>query len=103
MLFPLHDNCLKILQRAIAWRVGLTPEPGPPLPSLVSVYKALCAQYARNVAESSRLAKETGFYGSSDYMDYGLESEHKYYGAREFWASEGWMPTRLNEVYLLLT
>ncbi|KAH7145442.1 hypothetical protein B0J13DRAFT_622189 [Dactylonectria estremocensis] len=99
VLFPLHENCLIILQRAIAWRIGLTPEPGPPVPSLVRAYKALCAQYARNVAEKARLSKKTGFYGSSDYMDYGLEFEHDYEGAREFWASEGWTATRGNEWY----
>ncbi|KAH7165228.1 hypothetical protein EDB81DRAFT_678918 [Dactylonectria macrodidyma] len=97
VLFPLHENCLTILQRAISWHASFIPEPGPPLPSLVRVYKALCAQYARNVAEKARLSKKTGFYGSSDYMDYGLEFEHDYEGAREFWASEGWTPTVDNE------
>ncbi|RSL61891.1 hypothetical protein CEP54_006025 [Fusarium duplospermum] len=32
-------------------------------------------------------------------MEYGLEFGHGYYGARDFWASEGWEPTKANEWY----
>ncbi|RMJ10590.1 hypothetical protein CDV36_009803 [Fusarium kuroshium] len=98
ILFPLHDGCLTILEHVLTWRARLSPEGGSP-PSLMDVYKALCAQFACNVQEKRRIAKESGFYGSTDYMEYGLEFDHGYYGAREFWASEGWEPTKTNEWY----
>lgn len=99
VLFPLHDACLTIVQHVLTWRARLSPEGGSP-PSLGDVYKALCAQFAFNVQEKRIVAKERGFYGSTDYMEYGLEFDHGYYGAREFWASEGWEPTKANEVCL---
>ncbi|KAL5610703.1 hypothetical protein FOBRF1_006820 [Fusarium oxysporum] len=99
VLLPLHESCLSILRHALASRDELTPKPHGSLPSLASVYKALCAQFARNVAESRMIAKATGFYGTGDYMNYGMEFDHDYYGAREFWAFEGWMQTRANEWY----
>ncbi|KAH7237868.1 hypothetical protein B0J15DRAFT_538423 [Fusarium solani] len=99
VLLPLHENCLSILRRALEWRDELAPEPHEPFPSLVGVYKALCAQFARNRAESRRIAEATGFYGTGDYMNYGMEFDHDYCGAREFWAFEGWMQTRANEWY----
>ncbi|KAJ3520408.1 hypothetical protein NM208_g13719 [Fusarium decemcellulare] len=98
VLFPLHENCLSILQHALAWRGELCPETES-TPSLVTVYKNLCAEFARNVAEKRRITKETIFSGSTDYMDYGLEFDHEYFGAREFWLSEGWEPTKANEWY----
>ncbi|KAF4989932.1 hypothetical protein FDECE_14546 [Fusarium decemcellulare] len=98
VLFPLHENCLSILQHVLAWRAALCPETKS-TPSLVTVYKNLCTQFVRNVAEKRRIAKETGFSGSTDYMDYGLEFDHAYFGARGFWLSEGWEPTKANEWY----
>ncbi|KAL2690071.1 hypothetical protein Neosp_004139 [[Neocosmospora] mangrovei] len=47
--------------------------------------------------EKRRIAKESVFRGSTDYMEYGLEFNHGYYGARKFWASEGWETTKSNE------
>lgn len=99
ILFSLHDACLTILQHVLTWRARLSPEDGSP-PSLSNVYKALCAQFVVNTQEKMIIAKESGFYGSTDYMEYGLEFGHDYYGAREFWASEGWGPTKANEVCL---
>ncbi|RSM18171.1 hypothetical protein CDV31_002896 [Fusarium ambrosium] len=98
VLFPLHDGCLTILQHVLAWHARLAPEGASP-PTLTSVYEALCAQFACNVQEKRRIAKDSGFYGSTDYMEYGLEFDHGYYGAREFWASEGWEPIKTNEWY----
>ncbi|RSL85289.1 hypothetical protein CEP51_003386 [Fusarium floridanum] len=98
ILFPLHDGCLTILQHVLTWRARLSPEGGSP-PGLTSAYKALCSQFACNVQEKRRMAKESGFYGSTDYMEYGLEFDHGYYGARKFWVSEGWEPTKTNEWY----
>ncbi|WAO86393.1 F-box domain-containing protein [Fusarium falciforme] len=98
VLFPLHDACLTIVQHVLTWCARFSPEGGSP-PSLSDVYKALCAQFAFNVQEKKIIAKERGFYGSTDYMEYGLEFGHGYYGAREFWASEGWEPTKANEWY----
>ncbi|KAF4458779.1 f-box domain cyclin [Fusarium albosuccineum] len=98
VLFPLHESCLSILQHVLAWRAELSPETES-TPSLATVYKNLCAQFSRNVAEKRRITKDTGFSGSTDYMDYGLEFNHEYLGAREFWVSEGWEPTKANEWY----
>ncbi|KAH7271046.1 hypothetical protein B0J15DRAFT_388942 [Fusarium solani] len=98
VLFPLHDGCLTILQHVLTWRARLSPEGGSP-PDLMRVYRAFCAQFSCNVQGKRRIAKERGFYGSTDYMEYGLEFDHGYYGARKFWASEGWEPTKANEWY----
>ncbi|KAI8682584.1 F-box domain-containing protein [Fusarium sp. Ph1] len=98
VLFPLHDACLTIVQHVLTWRARLSPGGGSP-PSLTGIYKALCAQFAFNLQEKKRIDKERGFYGSTDYMGYGLEFDHGYYGARVFWASEGWEPTKANEWY----
>jgi hypothetical protein len=97
VLFPLHDYCLAIIQHVLTWRARLSPEGGSP-PDLMRVYRAFCAQFSCNVQEKRIIAKERGFYGSTDYMEYGLEFDHGYYGARKFWASEGWEPTKANEV-----
>lgn len=95
VIFPLHDNCLRLLRRALARRADISP--GYPV-DLADVYKSLCTKFSHNVAESKRLTKASGFCGADDYMNYGMEYEHGYYGAREFWRFGGWEVAASNEV-----
>lgn len=103
VLIPLHERCLTIIRRALARRAELAPELLGSSPSLLDVYRALCTHFSRNVKESRRVAKESGYYGTGDFMNYGMEYDHGYYGAREFWAFDGWMQTRTNEVRMIVT
>ncbi|KAH7013885.1 hypothetical protein EDB80DRAFT_836100 [Ilyonectria destructans] len=96
-LFPLHDRCLSILRHAITWRVEFGRQPPSPSLSLMGVYKFLCSQRKRNLAEMYRIADQGGINGTSSYASYGLEFDHDYYGARRFWTYQGWEVCAANE------
>lgn len=97
-LFPLHERCLSILRHAIAWRAEFGRQPPSPSPSLMAVYRFLCSQRKRNLAEMHRIADQGGINGTSSYGSYGLEFDHDYYGARRFWTYQGWEVCAANEV-----
>ncbi|KAF4968841.1 hypothetical protein FSARC_3870 [Fusarium sarcochroum] len=98
ILFPIHTNCLDILQRALAWRA----EQKTWSPSLLDVYETLCAKFARNFTREERKKwKKEVFHTRPEYMDLGLAFETKYYGARDFWTVGGWEPTNTNETVIV--
>lgn len=68
--------------------------------SLMRIYKLFCVQRRRNLEESYKIADRQGINSTSNYASYGLEFPHAYYGARQYWTSEGWEVNSMNEVGL---
>ena len=85
MLFPIHDRCLELLQRLCEHRTKqICPSSSQDkVPTTLEAFcHALCRRRERNQAPDLIVANY--YYGKSG----GLEWEHDYYGARQFWADE---------------
>ncbi|KAI5459518.1 hypothetical protein BGZ63DRAFT_465011 [Mariannaea sp. PMI_226] len=97
MLFPLHEVCFEIVQRAITRHLDLNV--GSTL-SLASIYRVLCAQYANDV---KRFDDGSPFYGQIGvlYHKIGLFFRHRYHGTISNWFDGhlGWVRNNTNEWY----
>ncbi|CZR51704.1 uncharacterized protein PAC_01581 [Phialocephala subalpina] len=83
VLFPIHTACLSIIQHALSWRKHQTPSASSVM-TMEDFYKVLCQQHERNSVATETMSPET----AAAFGLQGLEWEHGYYGARQFWSQE---------------
>lgn len=88
VLFPIHGACFSITQKVLQWN----EIHGRTRPSTMEhFYNALYRQYERNIEARATMRPDLAVtFGSQ-----GLEWEHEFYGARQFWGQdweceEGW-------------
>ncbi|KAH9207212.1 hypothetical protein DL95DRAFT_483582, partial [Leptodontidium sp. 2 PMI_412] len=83
VLFPIHTACLSIVQHALCWRKHQRITASS-LTTVEDFYKVLCQQHERNMKAAQNMSPQAAVaFGLQ-----GLEWEHGYYGARQFWGQE---------------
>ncbi|RDL42544.1 uncharacterized protein BP5553_02523 [Venustampulla echinocandica] len=97
-LFPIHDTCIDLAKRVIQTRNDrlLTPTSRA---TLMTLYESLSKEWTRGwKLITSQPALVQGAYMRYDvHGEYGLEWEHKYFGARDRQEHHGWNVARGDE------
>ncbi|KAI5459530.1 hypothetical protein BGZ63DRAFT_388240 [Mariannaea sp. PMI_226] len=93
-LFPLHEACLEIVQRAIRWHLESNPSSSL---TLASIYHILCIQYLYDFKESNTTPSSLSL--GALLHRCGLRFRHRYHGAGLHWGdcSLGWLQKKDNE------
>jgi hypothetical protein len=92
VLFPIHDACLELIDRALRSKNAKRPVSATPL-TLETFWNALCKRYS---AMLDMKGARISLY--QDYGMYGLEWDHGFFGAREFQDYNGWVGVHGHEV-----
>ena len=82
MLFPIHMCCFKLMQRI--WRFRKEQQSSKHPQTTEAFCNALCRRYDANRRKKLKPGCEWPYANSG-----GLEWDHGYYGAKQFWA-DGW-------------
>ena len=99
VIFPIHDRCVDIVRRVLLRRAQLaSPESSQSEGSMKKFYELLVQQNESNIAQSRDIGSAAGGHRVGDYADYGIEYDHDYYGARQYWEFDGWQTATDSEV-----
>lgn len=83
-LFPIHQACLDIVDRLCQYRQEQAPSPDANSPKTLQDFcDGLESRRTANVNDTKRILKNR-YYANSG----GIEWEHGYYGARQWWTDE---------------
>ncbi|KAM3087393.1 hypothetical protein ACMFMG_001488 [Clarireedia jacksonii] len=88
VLFPIHDACLELVDRALRFKNAQTPMSANPI-TLETFWNALCKRYSMMMEIRGQRSSNPRL--RQDYGYYGLEWEHDFFGAREFQDYNGWV------------
>jgi hypothetical protein len=95
VLFPVHDACLELIDRALRFKNAQRPVSATPI-TLETFWDALCKRYS--AMKEIKGPKSSHLALPQDYAMYGLEWEHGFFGARDFQDYNGWRGVHGHEV-----